>query len=148
MKTMKEYISTAEGMNQLWEKINEVLDNFDFSKVIVTMEALDWSWACTEGEADLYSDQGCRIRKEGSDWHYFPNIQQLQKRSRELIKECVEHIPDGENRWMVSTGGFEVIVDICKDEDREEYYGRPTEDDVEHSVDIQLRFIVEDSTSF
>jgi hypothetical protein len=64
MKTMKEYISTAEGMNQMWEKINEVLDGFDFTSVVSVMEALDWTWMCSEGEADLYETEGCRIKKD------------------------------------------------------------------------------------
>lgn len=149
MKTMKEYISTAEGMAQMWEKINEILDNFDFGKVLTTMEALDWYWACTEGDADLYADQGCKIKAEGSGLYYRPELPQLLKAARKRLIDAIESMPDGERRFWTDSGGFKVSVYISTDEERSEYYGSEVAnvDDFAHSVDLTLEFIVADYTT-
>lgn len=149
MKTIKEYISTAEGVKQMWEKINEVLDNFDFDKVKVVMDALDWGWACTEDEASIYAGEGCKV-KLGVDYPlYFPNHSQLLRQARNMIEQCISDMPVDKTEWGVSTGGFMVKVYIATDEERKEYYGDVADvDDFAHSVDISLYFIVEESQSF
>lgn len=149
MKTMKEYLSTTEGVKQMWEKINEILDNFDFVRVLTTMEALDWYWACSEGAADLYADQGCAIKKEGSDFYYRPELPQLLKAARERLIDAVESIPENRREWRSDTGGFRASVYISTDEERSEYYGSEVAnvDDFAHSVDLTLEFVVADYTT-
>lgn len=151
MKTMKEYLSTPEGVKQMWDKINEVLDNFDFNTVKVVMEALDWHWACTPEEAEMYEEQGCRAkaRMDGEGAYYYPEYPQLLKQAREMLVQCVEDMPEGETEWSVSTGGFMAKAFITKDEERLDYYGDVADvDDFAHSVDILLYFIVEESASY
>jgi hypothetical protein len=153
MKTMKEYLSTPEGMKQMWEKVNEVLDNFDFTKLIVTMEALDWGWACTEAEAEEYESAGCVTKwydETPRGWRFWPQYPQLMQYARRLLVQCIEDMPEDETEWSVSTGGFMAKAYISTDEERAEYYGAEVAnvDDFAHSVDLSLYFIVEESTSY
>ena len=152
MKTMKEYLSTPEGVKQMWKKINEVLDNFDFNTVKVVMDALDWHWACSPDEAEMYEEQGCRARTrvDSKEAYFYPEYPQLLQHARERLVGCIESMPDDETRWSENGGGFKVEVSICTDEERKDYYGSSVADvdDFEHSVDIALYFIVEESTSY
>lgn len=154
MKTMKEYLSTPEGVNQMWKKVNEVLDNFNFDNVETVMEALDWSWACTPSEAAEYEEEGCRVKRQNAlvegGCEYFPKYKHLLRVARERVVGCIENMPDDETRWAESGGGLRVEVNICTDEERKDYYGSSVADvdDFEHSVDIALYFIVEESTSY
>ena len=150
MKTIKEYISTAEGMKQMWKKVNEVIDGFDFNKVAAVMEALHWSWSCTEEEADIYADEGCGIREENGKFYYYPEYPQLLKFARKLLMNTIEDMPENETHWSSSTGGFKVEVMVSTDEERAEYWGGEIAnvDDFSHSVDLALYFIAEESTSF
>ena len=154
MKTMKEYISTAEGMEQMWEKINEVLDGFNFNNVAAVMEALDWKWTCTKEEAEDYEDAGCFV-----DWHdgyddkycsYRPEYPQLLAAARKHIIEAIKGMPDDETHWSVSSGGFKVEIWISTDEERADYWGAEIAnvDDFNHSVDFALYFIAEEYTTF
>ena len=148
---MKEYLSTPDGVKQMWDKINEVLDNFDFNTVKVAMDALDWHWACTPEEAEMYEEQGCRAktRMDGDGAYYYPEYPQLLKQAREMLVQCVEDMPEGETEWSVSTGGFMAKAFISTDEERLDYYGDAADvDDFAHSVDILLYFIVEESASY
>lgn len=154
MKTMKEYLSTPEGVNQMWKKVNEVLDNFNFDNVETVMEALDWAWACAPSEAVEYEEEGCRIKRQNTlvegGYEYFPRHKQLLKAAREMIVGCIEDMQDDETRWAESGGGLRVEVNICTDKERKDYYGDSVADvdDFEHSVDIALYFIVEESISY
>ena len=152
MKTMKEYISTPEGVKQMWKKINEVLDNFDFNTVKIAMDALDWHWACSPEEAEMYEEQGCRAvtSLDGEEAYFYPEYPQLLKQAREILVQCVEDMPEGETEWSISTGGFMAKAFISTDEERKDYYGSSVADvdDFEHSVDMALYFIAEESTSY
>lgn len=150
MKTIKEYISTAEGMKQMWEKVNEVIDGFDFNKVATVMEALNWGWACGEEEADLYADEGCRTREEHGTYYYYPEYPQLLKFARDFLMHTIEGMPDDEKHWSSATGGFKAEVWISTDEERAEYWGGEIAnvDDFAHSVDLALYFIAEENQSF
>lgn len=149
---MKEYLSTPDGVKQMWDKINEVLDNFDFNTVKVAMDALDWHWACTPEEAEMYEEQGCRARTrmDGEEAYYYPEYPQLMRQARRLLVQCVEEMPEDETEWSVSTGGFMAKAYISTDKERMDYYGAEIAnvDDFAHSVDISLYFIVEESTSY
>ena len=151
---MKEYLSTAEGVMQMWDKINEVLDNFDFNRVATVMEALDWYWACTEEEAEDYDDAGCTVKWEKGcdDEHlsYRPEYPQLLATARQRILSAINEMPDDEKHWSTSTGGFKVEIWISTDEERAEEWGGEIAnvDDFKHSVDIALYFIAEESTTF
>lgn len=152
MKTIKEYISTPEGVTQMFNKVNEVLDDFNFNSIANVMEKLNWRWACTHEEAEKYNDEGCDVAW-GSGLmgmcEYIPKEKQLIAEARRIIMECITGIPENETTWSVSTGGFKARVFISTDEERREYWGEPADvDDFEHSVDIELYFILEESRSF
>ena len=154
MKTMKEYISTAEGVRQMWDKINEVLDGFDFNRVAAVMEALDWKWSCAKAEAEDYEEAGCIVAwGEGLDEDhcmYRPEYPQLITAVRKQIVKAIEGMPDGETHWSTSTGGFKVEIWISTDEERAEYWGSDVAnvDDFAHAVDISLYFIAEEYQTF
>ena len=152
MKTMKEYLSTAEGVRQMWEKINELLDNFDFNKVVIAMEALDWHWTCTPEEAEMYEEQGCRAktRMDGEEAYYYPQVPQLMKRAREVMTEAIESMPDDVTWWCCGGYGFRGEASICTDDERADYYGGEIAniDDFAHSVDLRLSFDIEESTTY
>lgn len=151
---MREYLSTAEGVGQMWEKVNGVLDNFDFSAVRRTMTILDWGWACDRDEAEGLEEEGCRVKwpEDGEDTClYYPDYPQIYRFARDLITSTVRDMPDDEGRWSSSTGGFKVEVVIARDEDTEGYGSgvvADEPDDFEHRVDITLYFIAAESASY
>ena len=67
---------------EIQNKIDEILDNFDFVKVHKVMEHLDWKWS---------TENGVRI----------PTIQELRVEARGLLKSTIK-----ENISCISTGGF------------------------------------------
>lgn len=64
------------------EIIEDIIDEFDFSKVQKVMEALDWTWHDSDG---------------------VPTLGQLRKRARYLMKNCIGH-----DTYVTATGGFHV----------------------------------------
>ena len=60
--------------------IEDILDEFDFSKVQEVMEALHWTWHDSDGT---------------------PTLGQLRKKARFLLKECM-NVPE----FSTATGGF------------------------------------------
>ena len=66
------------------EAIEHILDNFDFEKVHETMTSLDWTWHSTDG---------------------VPEIPDLRKEARRLLKDVAKR---KENKFFISTGGFQV----------------------------------------
>lgn len=71
-------------MENITEKIDEVLDKFDFEKVHHVMEFLEWTWG-------------------GDEDSHIPDIPELRKTARKLLKDASE-IKKG--RRCTSTGGF------------------------------------------
>lgn len=152
MKTIKEYLSTPEGVEQKWNIINEILEDFNFEEVFIAMEAVDWRWAVTDKDiADEMKEEGYDIRRTGiidDDWYeYRPKIQDLRKRAREMLLDTVASCPDEETEWGQSTGGLETKMYILTDEERKEVFGEDAPDDFEHSVDLRLKFVFGDSGS-
>lgn len=124
-RKVKGYIQTLEGYRQFRNRVDSILLNFDFEKVHQVMSELGWVWATWEGE------EGDTHRGE------VPSVYALRQLAYKLLIESVEKGPTG-------TGGFEVkcyVYDLV-DEDGVPY--TPDEpDDFEHSVCLDLRFIVE-----
>ena len=151
MKTIREYLSTAEGVEQKWNVINEILEDFNFDEIFAAMEAADWRWIVTgKDNADEMEEDGYDIRRSGidDDWYeYRPKIQDLRKQAREMLIDTIASCPDEETEWGQSTGGFETKMCILTDEERKELFGEDAPDDFEHSVDLCLRFVFGDSGS-
>lgn len=70
----------------LEQRIESIMDYFDFAKVHKVMEFLDWKWATLDGA-------GMEI----------PDVGTLRKRSRELLRDAFG------KRCTISTGGFTAI---------------------------------------
>lgn len=70
------------------EHIDEVMDQFDFVKVVKAMKALDWRWATTAGMVPLESE--------------------LRQQARKLLGLAYEGaIEFNVSPYMTGTGGFE-----------------------------------------
>ena len=68
------------------DKIDDIMDNFDFSKVETVMKATNWTWASTNG---------------------VPAEHELRKQARELLKSvCRHYVSELGFRYAISTGGF------------------------------------------
>ena len=65
------------------EKIDEIMDCFDFDKVQKCMEALNWRWASCDGVPEQF---------------------ELRQKARSILKDCVEIGHGG-------TGGFVPSID-------------------------------------
>lgn len=150
MKTIKEYLSTKDGVEQKWSTINEIIEGFNFDEVFIAMEAVDWRWVVSgEDKADEMEENGYDIRWGGiDDWYeYRPKIQDLRKWASEMLADTIAKCPDEETEWGQSSGGFETKMYILTDEERKEMFGEDAPDDFEHSVDLRLKFVFGDSGS-
>lgn len=68
------------------DKIDDIMDNFDFNKVETVMKATNWTWASTHG---------------------VPVEHELRKQARELLKSVSQHyVSELDFRYAISTGGF------------------------------------------
>ena len=66
------------------DKIEEIIEHFDFEKVLDVMKHLDWKWS---------------IGNENRT----PNIPELKSRARDVLQDVVD---DQHTFWSISTGGF------------------------------------------
>jgi hypothetical protein len=85
------------------EKIDDIMDNFNFSRVKMIMQTLDWKWA-TEKEMAV------------------PSEPLLRSKARSLLKLVLSEIKSIEKKeHVIATGGFEAWAfkddDIIKDDD-------------------------------
>lgn len=77
------------------EKIDHIMDNFDFNRVYDVMHFMKWTW--------LNSD----LKEE-----YYPAVYELRKTARELLKRCCldsldsHDEPDENISYSLTTGGF------------------------------------------
>lgn len=102
-----EPIEQLEPCISVDNQIDKILEEFDFEKVLVVMQALDWKWYEQDGET-------CRI----------PNIPKLVTSARRsLVNAYTKLVKQSESQSMqVGTGGFmatatreddgEVILDL------------------------------------
>ena len=100
----------------LQSHIDEVMDEFDFSKVQKVMEFLRWEWASAE---------------EG-----VPREAELRKKVRFLMEQCYQQSLKYQKDWGTGTGGFNVRyfyddaffeVDFCLTQWTTEYLSLPEE---------------------
>ena len=129
MKTLKEYISTADGLMQMWDDINDILDDFDFGTVYATMEALEWTWAMDDGDGEYVERR--------------PEVRELQKKARQMIVDLIMSLADeGASEGFSNGGGFEVGVKVLDDDERARVFGKDAPDEFKYSVELKLRFII------
>ena len=134
MKTLKEYLDAPGGRRQMMETIDEVISHFDFEKIADVMDYLSWEWF---------------FKEDGSN--RVPNKKEVEARAREHLYDLVEHAEEAEkennftNRYYIDGGGFYAELEIVDDETRKGFFGEDAPDDFEHSVDILLKFVLEDN---
>lgn len=147
MKTIKEYLEEPGGIVQAVFEINDIIDNFDFEVVSTTMDALGWDWRCPSDKVEEFE----KVGKLTGPGMYHPDVDDIRNNARTLICDLIfEHAWKGEQdakEWSTSTGGFEVSVALIDDEDRKRLFGEEAPDDFKHSVDIVLKFVVEENLS-
>ena len=137
---MRDYISTVDGVEQMWDRINGIMDNFDFAKVAKTMEALDWGWAF------LRPEDGEKVLSKSTTGYYIPKENQIRKNARDLIVDAIKSMPNDEKYWSINTGGLKVDIEI--EDYSEEPDGELPPDDFKHRVVITLSFVVEEYSSY
>lgn len=117
-KRPKDYIQTVEGYRQFRNKVDEILEEFDFARVHKVMESLDWHWG-------FWDDRDCCEHRDE-----IPNEYALRKMARKLLIDVVEYGHGG-------TGGFETVAYVysCNPDNEP--------DDFEHQVCLALKFVVE-----
>lgn len=76
------------------EDIDYILDNFDFEKVKIVMDCLEWYWVSCDA---------------------IPSIGGMRKCVRELLKETLSEGVKNKKDTQISTGGFR--ASYCREED-------------------------------
>ena len=147
MKTIKEYLEEPGGIVQAVSEINDIIDNFDFEAVSTTMDALNWDWLCPSDKVEEFEKLG----KLTGPSMYHPDVDDIRNNARTLLCNLIfEQAWKGKQdakEWSVSTGGFEVRAVLIDDEDRKWLFDEEAPDDFKHSVDIVLKFVVEENLS-
>jgi hypothetical protein len=87
---------TNQDHNAVWE----ILENFNFDKVLQVMQALNWTWHTESGEYEV------------------PDLQLLRTEARRLLLRAVEWVrdPDRSNAFCLGVGGFEVQAELDENE--------------------------------
>lgn len=149
MKTLKEYISSAEGLKQMVDDMNEILDDFNFGAVYTAMNALSWAWSVPKGMIDEYIEKGksvhcCPDYPELAT--YDPDYDDVVKHGRNfLYKALMSAGEESEYEYYENTGGFAVKISVLDDETRKKVFGDDAPDDFKHSVEIHMQFVVEEN---
>ena len=149
MKTLKEYISTAEGMAQMMDEASEILDNFDFKAVHVAMSALSWTWAVPKGMFDEYEKMGKEVIGSPDFPElatYLPDYEDVVSEGRKFLHNGLASAGEyGEYEYEDSTGGFYLTVRVLDDETRRRVFGDDAPDDFKHSVETHFMFVIEEN---
>lgn len=80
---------TAENEEAVRKVLDDIFDNFDFEKVKVVMDALDWKWAYAKGENGV------------------PTLDEIKAEAARLMWDCANMDTDA-----LGTGGFRVEKDF------------------------------------
>ena len=76
------YIETAEGLSQMYDRIDEILDSIDTEKIAKVMRFLNWQWV-----KRAHVDQD--ITKDA--WIYYqPTSQEIRKNIRDNIIDAIK----------------------------------------------------------
>ena len=84
----------------MYEEIEDILDNFDFEKVKKVMDAVDWKY---------WNSPDSQI-----------TITELRKTARYLLKEAYNTAAS--DQWLVATGGLEVRRFMCPGDTKKYLY--------------------------
>lgn len=149
MKTLKEYIATQDGLKQAVDDINEILDDFDFKSVHMAIEALGWGWHVPADKIDEYIMNGKDVDYDVECPElatYKPDYDDVVRYGNKfLYNELFEAAKSSDYEYYSSTGGFDLSIHVIDDETRERVFGKDAPDDFKHSVEIHLRFVIEEN---
>lgn len=152
MKTLKEYLDLIEGRRQMESDIEEIMETIDFEKIAKVMDFLGWTWVIRGRDADELVKQGYTVvfDDEYGDDMYAPKVKDIVLRARKIINDTIYNALESEERgeftthYMMDSGGFHCELDIVDDDVRKRHFGDDADDDFKHSVDITLKFVLED----
>lgn len=151
MKKLREYLSTAEGMKQMMDDVNEILDDFNFGAVYTAMDALSWAWSVPKGMIDEYIQKGKNVHysKDFPELAtYNPDYDDVVRYGRNFLHKAFENAvasDDCDYEWYESVGGFNVTIKVLDDETRKSVFGDDAPDDFKHSVETHMQFVVEEN---
>lgn len=87
-------ITTGQDLEK---QVNEILEAFDFHKVKLTMQALEWKWFFSSTEDQI------------------PSYGELVMQAQRLIYQGIQGVFKYGNNFSTGTGGFNVICTRCDD---------------------------------
>lgn len=156
MKTLKEYLEAPGGREQFEADIDDIMELFDFEKIARVMDFLNWGWRIGEKDMDTLLARGYKVFPADEDYPdnglYVPKVKDITIMARKIITDTVESALEAEERgefkerrYFVDSAGFYCELEIVDDEIRKRAWGDDAPDDFEHSVDIVLRFVLEDN---
>lgn len=147
-KTLEYYMETwpAEKRGPAYDYILDTIEDcIDFDKIAEVMKFLDWRWYMG---IDYNSEEWKIIKSMSNNPElaamtsgYFdkvPDTYEIHSQCLKLIDHVLEH--SDKTEWKTSTGGFEVGFRCYPPEPGEE-------DDLEHSVDFYVRFVLEECST-
>lgn len=82
-------------MADINDRINYVMDHFDYERVRKTMEALNWRWINAEFQ--------------------IPTVPELREATRKLLVRAINTAHRDQKQVVMATGGFVVTVDPSED---------------------------------
>lgn len=147
MKTLKEYLDAPDGRKQMYSDIDEILRWMDFEKIAKVMDFLDWGWVKKEDEeldGHMFTDENGYVS-------YIPTAKEVMLMARRVIDWTVDGALESEKNgefekhYSVNTAGFVCELEIVDDDIKENFWGKDCPDDFEHSVDITLKFVLEEA---
>lgn len=97
------------------KEVDEALEHFDFQKVHMTMQTLNWKWYHFDGDSRV------------------PSLEEIKKRAKELLQEAAESAVMSKGEYVIGTGGFRAEAKYC-----------PKEEGKKSFLWVRLAFILED----
>lgn len=154
MKTFKEYLDAPDGKKQMLDYIDDILNIIDFKRIESVMDFLRWGWVIGDKDVDDLLQEGYVVFYSDftEDNLYVPKEKDIILAARRIIEDTVERALECEANYDLSTkhfsvsrAGFLCEIDIIDDDRRKRIWGEDAPDDFEHSVDITLKFILEEN---
>lgn len=109
--------------DQVQDIVDEIMDNFDFDKVVSVMEKLNWKWATDEGTVEV------------------PDVSAVRKMARKLLKNVTfkQTGKEGNFESFNACGGFEAHFFTYSLDSLE-----GDVDDALHNTSLTLKFVLEE----
>lgn len=129
--------------------IDDILSWMDFKKIADVLDFLNQGWAVKGKDVDDLVESGYRVLDDTLGPLYIPKEKDVLLKAKEYLDSIIEDVLDAEengmfrDNWHID-GVFYCGLQIIDDETRKDLFGEDAPDDFEHSVDIKLRFVLEE----